>query len=123
MATKTQRRKVPVSQYETDNDIQMSEVYCVNPACNKYLCYEAIEIGIIKHQCHSCKTVTQFSRVPGDDDTAPEKMRKVRCGQCGRFLYEEAIIAGTVKTKCGGCKRWNTLIIGNNIVQGKSYNT
>ncbi len=105
------KRKVPLTQYEADNGITMKEVRCINPLCSHFICYEAIDIGIIQHKCHNCNSVTQVSVLPGDNDEPPEKMIEVRCGKCGRFLYNEALVKGSVKTKCRGCGEWNTLTI------------
>ena len=121
MQSRTRRKKVPVSSYETENGVLMSEVRCVNSDCKTFLLYEAIEIGIIQCKCNRCKKVTQFSKVPGDD-TAPDKMRQVRCGQCGRILYDEAIIAGAVKIKCRVCGRWNTLKITDSQLDSSNGN-
>lgn len=116
MTTKTKtrrhRRRVPVTQYELANGITMKEVRCFN--CHKFLCYEALNMGMIHHPCHACKSITQFSALPNEvDDEPPEKMQEVRCGKCGRYLYGEAIIEGSVKTKCRGCGEWNTLTVSD----------
>lgn len=121
--TKTRRRKrrVPVTDYELDNGL-MKPAYCFEPTCHKFLCYEAIGIGIIHHPCHACKRITQISMLPeGVSDEAPEPMAGVRCGKCGRFLYNEALIKGAIKTKCRGCGEWNTLTVSEDeTIQAKT---
>jgi phage FluMu protein Com len=116
MKTKT---RTPIGVYRSPDGTTMKETRCVNPLCNKFICYEAVEIGIIQHPCRKCKSVTQVSVLPGDDDTPPEKMQEVRCGKCGRYLYSEALIKGSVKTKCRGCGEWNTLTISDDEITPK----
>ncbi len=117
MTTKSKKKRIPSGVYKNDNGVTLKEVRCAS--CNRFLCYEAIEVGIIQHGCHACKAITQVSMVPGEDDEAPENMQEVRCGKCGRFLYKEAIIKGNVRTKCRGCGKWNTLNISEDTVKNE----
>jgi phage FluMu protein Com len=107
---RAKRDKVPVSISELGGTA-VSELRCSNKDCGKFLCYENIQVGIVQHKCHRCKTWTELSRLPEKTKKEVNNIREVHCQSCGRFLFQEAMVSGVVKSKCRGCGTWNVLDI------------